>query len=121
MEAVKVIGGVGPQLAPPVKGNPSLDPNQGLVGASSGEQLPEGQTVLGHEPGLPSERDVSRDVPLCEVDRAQNVAPTLVVVAGLLSHAGGLKARSNLLLEGGQPRFVERRCGVLLDLIAECV
>src|ERR1035438_7833971 len=71
-------------------------------------------------PSLLGERDVGRDVSLCVIDRAQNLAPVPVRVTGLLCR-GGLKARSNLLLEGGQSGLVERRCGVLLDFVAERV
>src|ERR1039457_3732189 len=96
-------------------------PTPALIRLACGEQCAESQAVLRSEPGLPGERDVCRDVPLRQIDRAQYVAPLSVGVTGLLSRGDGREARPNQLLECRQPRFVERRRGGLLDLIAECV
>src|ERR1035437_2091297 len=93
LEAVEVVGRRGPDMALPVDGNPAVDPRQRLIRLACGEQCAESQAVLRSEPGLPVERDVSRHVPLRQIDRAQYVAPLSVGVTGLLSRCDGREAR----------------------------
>src|ERR1022692_1813110 len=120
VDLVEFVSRRGPELAFPVKGAPALDPGQRLMRLAGSEQPGQRDAVLRRKPGALGERDVSRDVSLCAIGRAQSLAPVPVGVTGLLRR-GGLKARPNLLLEGGQSGLVERRRGVLLDFVTECV